>query len=47
MKVDFAPPVGPWTAHHTLGAAVVLSIAAAITVTIWPGWSLLARLVLP
>jgi predicted lipase len=31
---------GPWTYLHSLGAAVVLLIAAAIAVNIWPGWQL-------
>jgi hypothetical protein len=31
-------PLGPWTAQHSLGAAVVILIFLAIAATIWPGW---------
>ena len=31
-------PLGPWTAGHSLGAAVVILIFLAIAATIWPGW---------
>jgi hypothetical protein len=31
-------PLGPWTAQHSLGAAVVVLIFFALAATIWPGW---------
>lgn len=38
LEQGFTESLGPWTYLHSLGAAVVLLVAVAIAVNIWPGW---------
>jgi predicted lipase len=38
LEEGLTESLGPWTYLHSLGAAVVLVVAVAIAVNIWPGW---------